>query len=121
MASSKEYLDFILDQLSELNEIDVQPMMGEYLIYYGGKIAGGIFDDRFLVKPVPSAVAYMPEAPYETPYPGGKPMLLVEDIDSRAYLSGLFKAIYDELPVKKKPGKRRLGKRPANMRECPCR
>ena len=101
MASSKEYLDFILEQLSELDDIDVQPMMGEYLIYYRGKIAGGIFDDRFLVKPVPSAVDYMPEAMYEIPYPGAKPMLLVDGVDSREYLSGLFRAIYDDLPEKK--------------------
>ena len=101
MASSKEYLDFILEQLSDLDEITYRAMMGEYIIYYHGKIAGGIFDDRFLVKPVKSAVDYMPDAEYELPYEGGKEMLLVDNVDSREYLAGLLTAMYDELPEPK--------------------
>ena len=62
MASSKDYLDFILEQLSELDDITYRAMMGEYIIYYRGKVVGGIYDDRFLVKPVKSAVTMMPEA-----------------------------------------------------------
>ena len=101
MASSKEYLQFILEQLSDLEEISYRAMMGEYIIYYRGKIVGGIYDDRLLVKPVRSAISYMPTAAYELPYDGAKKMLLVEDVDSREFLTGLFNAMYDELPALK--------------------
>ncbi len=101
MASSKEYLQFILEQLSELEEINYRPMMGEYVIYYRGKIVGGIYDDRLLVKPVKSAISYMPEASYELPYDGAKEMLFVEDVDNKEFLTGLFKAMYEELPTPK--------------------
>ena len=106
MASSKEYLDFILDQLSELEDISYRAMMGEYILYYQGKIVGGIYDDRLLVKPVKSAIAYMPNAGYELPYDGAKEMLLVDDVDSKGFLTGLFKAMFDELPDPK-PKRRR--------------
>ena len=99
MASSKEYLDFILEQLSELEEITYRSMMGEYIVYYRGKIVGGIYDDRFLVKPVKSAIAYMPNAKYELPYDGAKEMLL--DVDNKEFLNGLFNSMYDDLPVPK--------------------
>ena len=102
MASSKEYLDFILDQLSELDEISYRAMMGEYIIYYREKIVGGIYDDRLLAKPVKSAVSLMPDAVYELPYEGAKEMLLVEDVDNREFLTELFNAMYDELPEPKK-------------------
>ena len=102
MASSKEYLDFILEQLSELNEITYQAMMGEYILYYQGKIIGGIYDDRLLVKPVKSAVAFMPDATFELPYEGAKEMLLVDDVDNKDFLARLFNAMYDELPIPKK-------------------
>ena len=101
MASSKEYLNFVLEQLSGLEEITHRAMMGEYIIYYHGKIVGGIYDDRLLVKPVKSAIDYMPNAQYELPYEGGKEMLLVEDVDNKEYLEGLFNAMYDELPAPK--------------------
>ena len=101
MASSKEYLDFILGQLSELEEISYRAMMGEYIIYYRGKIMCGIYDDRFLVKPVKSAIAYMPNVEYELPYEGAKEMLLVDDVDNKEYLTGLFNSMYDELPAPK--------------------
>jgi len=101
MASSKEYLDFILEQLSGLEEITYRAMMGEFIIYYHGKIAGGIYDDRLLVKPVRSAIRYMPTAPFESPYEGAKEMLLVEEVDNKEFLTGLFHAIYDELPAPK--------------------
>ena len=78
MASSKEYLQFILEQLSDLEEINYRAMMGEYILYYRGKIVGGIYDDRLLVKPTSSAVAYLPRADYELPYDGAKKMLLVK-------------------------------------------
>ena len=81
MASSKEYLYFILDQLSGLEGISYRAMMGEYILYFRDKIIGGIYDDRFLVKPVPSALSLMPSAEYELPYEGAKEMLLVDDID----------------------------------------
>ena len=102
MASSKEYLDFILEQLSPLEEITYRAMMGEYIIYYRGKIVGGIYDDRLLVKPVKSAVSLMPNATYELPYEGAKEMLLVNDVDSKVFLTELFNAMYDELPTPKK-------------------
>ena len=101
MASSKEYLDFILEQLSELEEITYRSMMGEYIIYYRGKIVGGIYDDRFLVKSVKSAIAYIPNAKYELPYDGAKEMLLVDEVDNKEFLIGLFDAMYDDLPVPK--------------------
>lgn len=101
MASSKEYLQFILEQLSGLEEISYRAMMGEYIIYYRGKIVGGIYDDRLLVKPVKSAVSYMPTATYELPYDGAKEMLLVENVDDKEFLAGLFNAMYDELPAPK--------------------
>ena len=101
MPSSKTYLDFILDQLSDLDGISYRAMMGEFIIYYRGKIVGGIYDDRLLVKAVPSAIAYMPSASYELPYQGAKEMLLVDEVDDKTFLTGLFDAIYDELPTPK--------------------
>ena len=101
MASSKEYLNFILEQLSDLEEITYRLMMGEYIVYYRGKIVGGIYDDRFLVKPVKSAIAYMPMQEYESPYDGAKEMLLVDDVDNKEFLTGLFNSMYDELPAPK--------------------
>lgn len=102
MASSKEYLEFILEQLSELEEVTYRAMMGEYIIYYRGKIIGGVYDDRLLVKPVKSANSLMPDATYELPYEEAKEMLLVDNVDSKDFLSRLFNAMYDELPAAKK-------------------
>ena len=102
MASSKEYLDFILEQLSDLEDITYRPMMGEYILYYRGKLIGGIYDDRFLVKPVKSAVTMMPDARMELPYDGAKEMLLVEDVDDREFLQKLVRAMYPDLPAPKK-------------------
>ena len=102
MASTKEYLGFVLEQLSDLSGISYHAMMGEYIIYYQGKIVGGIYDDRLLVKPTDSARRLMPEAPLELPYEGAKEMLLVDEIDDKQFLSELLNAMYDELPVPKK-------------------
>jgi TfoX/Sxy family transcriptional regulator of competence genes len=101
MASSKEYLEFILGQLSRLEDITYRAMMGEYILYYKGKIVGGIYDDRLLVKPVKAAIAYMPTASYELPYGGAKEMLLVDGVDDKEYLSALFETMYTELPTPK--------------------
>jgi TfoX/Sxy family transcriptional regulator of competence genes len=101
MVSSKEYLDFILGQLSELEDITYRAMMGEYIIYYKGKIVEGIYDDRLLVKPVKAAIVYMPTASYELPYDGAKEMLLVDEVDDKEYLTGLFETMYAELPTPK--------------------
>ncbi len=98
MPSSKQYLQYITEQLSGLEDITIRAMMGEYILYYRGKIVGGIYDDRLLVKPTKSAVTYMPQATYELPYNGAKPMLLVEDVDDREFLCGLFNVMYAELP-----------------------
>ena len=102
MASSKEYLDFILEQLSDLEDITYRPMMGEYILYYRGKLIGGIYDDRFLVKPVKSAVTMMPDARMELPYDGAKEMLLVDNVDDREFLQKLVRAMYPDLPAPKK-------------------
>ena len=102
MASSREYLEYVLDQLSGLNGVSYRAMMGEYLIYFQGKNVGGIYDDRLLVKPVSAAKRMLPNAPFETPYDGAKEMLLVEDIDNRSLLCNLLDAIADELPDPKK-------------------
>lgn len=101
MASSKDYLQFVLEQLSELQEITYRAMMGEFIIYYRGKIVGGIYDDRLLVKPVKSAISYMPIVSCELPYEGAKEMLLVDEVDNKEFLTGLFHAMYDELPTPK--------------------
>ena len=104
MASTKAYLDFILEQLSELDEISYRAMMGEYVLYYRGKVFGGIYDNRFLVKPTKSAGAMMPDADMELPYEGAKEMLLVDDVENREFLRDLLETMYDELtePKRKK-------------------
>ena len=102
MASSKEYLEFIMEQLSGLEDVSWRAMMGEYILYYRGKIVGGSYDDRFLVKPVKSALAMMPEAEKEIPYEGAKEMLLVDNVDDRDFLCELLEAMCDELPAPKK-------------------
>lgn len=106
MASSKEYLSFIKEQLSELDDVAYRAMMGEYIIYYRGKIVGGIYDDRLLVKPTCSARGYMPDAAAELPYEGAKEMLLVGNVDDREYLAELFRAMYDELPMPRSRARR---------------
>lgn len=106
MASSKKYLKFILGQISELEEITYRAMMGEFIIYYRGKIVGGIYDDRLLVKPVKSAISYMSTPSYELPYEGAKEMLLVDEVDNKEFLTGLFYAMYDELPAPKSKKKK---------------
>ena len=107
MASSKEYLAYVLEQLSELEDISHRAMMGEYIIYYQRKVIGGIYDDRVLVKPTRSARALMPSAPLELPYEGGKEMLLVEELDDRAFLRELFNAMVDELTEPKNKKKKK--------------
>ena len=102
MASTKDYLDFILEQLSGLDEISYRAMMGEYVLYYRGKVFGGIYDDRFLVKPTKSAKAMMPDADMELPYEGAKEMILVDDVDNKEFLKELVEAMYEELPAPKK-------------------
>ena len=101
MASNKEYLDFILEQLSGLEGITFKPMMGEYILYLRGKIVGGIYDDRFLVKSTKTALAMMPDAERELPYEGAKEMLLVDNVDNREFLNELLTAMFDELPAPK--------------------
>jgi TfoX/Sxy family transcriptional regulator of competence genes len=105
MSSSKDYLEYVLDQLSDLEDISSRAMMGEYIIYYRGKIIGGIYDDRFLVKPVKPAVDLIPNAERELPYEGAKEMLLVEELEDREFLKELLEAMYEELPAPKKKKK----------------
>ena len=101
MASSKEYLHFILEQLSDLESVSYRSMMGEFILYYRGKIVGGIYDDRLLVKKTRSALERMPAAVCDFPYKGAKEMLLVEEVDNKEFLTKLFEAMYDELPLPK--------------------
>lgn len=102
MPSSKEYLNFVLEQLSDLDEITFKPMMGEFLIYYRGRLVGGIYDDRLLVKPVEAAIKYLVNVVYSLPYEGAKEMLLVDNLDDKEYLLGLFDAMFEELPLPKR-------------------
>ena len=97
MTSSRNYLDFVLDRLSDIDDVTYRPMMGEYILYFKGKVIGGIYDDRFLVKPTKSAKRLMPEAAYETPYTGAKDMLLVDNIDDSDFLRELLEALYADL------------------------
>ena len=108
MATTKEFLTFVLEQLSGLEGVTHRAMMGEYILYYNGKIAAYLCDDRLLVKPVAAAKALLPEAPYEPPYEGAKEMLLVEAVDNGQFLTDLFMAMYDQLPAPKpkKPRKK---------------
>lgn len=105
MATKKEYIEFILDQLSELDGISYRQMMGEYIIYHNGKIAAYLCDNRLLVKPVKSAMEMMPNASFVPPYEGAKDMMLVEDVDDRVFLKELFEAMSPELPEPKKRNK----------------
>ena len=102
MASSKEYLEYILEQLSDCEGITCRAMMGEFIIYCQGKVIGGIYDDRFLVKPVKSALELMPKARHELPYEGGREMLLVDETDDREFLKKLIDATVKDLPAPKK-------------------
>ncbi len=102
MASSKEYLGFVLDQLSSLDDISYRVMMGEFIIYFEGKIVGGIYDDRFLVKQTKASRTMLPDAPLEKPYEGAKEMILVDRIDDRDFLCSLLCAMVGELPAPKK-------------------
>lgn len=102
MASSKEYLNFILEKFTKLTEISCRVMMGEYIIYYRGKVLGKIYDNRFLVKLTKSALAKMPDARMELPYEGAKEMFLVDDVDNSEFLLDLLEAMYEELSALKK-------------------
>ena len=107
MATGKQYINYLCEQLNSLDGIVFRPMMGEYLLYFKGRLAGGVYDERLLIKPVPAAKSYMPDAEEAIPYEGAKPMLLVDNTDDKDFLCGLFTAIYDELPqpkIKKKNG-----------------
>lgn len=101
MATSKDYINFIMEQLSALDGVETRRMMGEYIIYFRGKIAAYVCDNRLLVKLVPEAEKYLPGARHEPPYDGARDMLLVEEVDNPDFLTGLFEAIYDELPAPK--------------------
>ena len=102
MTSTKGYLEFILEQLSGLQDIDYRPMMGEYLLYYRGKLFGGIYDDRLLLKPVPAVRNAIPEARMEVPYEGAKELVLAEDVDNREFLCQLIEEMWEELPSPKR-------------------
>ena len=100
MASTRDYLDYVLERLSGLEDVRCRAMMGEYVLYYRGRVFGGVYDDRLLLKPTPSARELLADAPAEPPYPGGRPMLLADPDDER--LTALLPRMYDELPAAKK-------------------
>ena len=102
MASDKAFLDFILERLSLLEEVTYRSMMKEYIIYYRGKVIGGIYDDRFLIKPTAAAQRLMPDAEFALPYEGAKRMLAVSEVEDKEFLKELFDAVYEELPARKK-------------------
>lgn len=106
MASTKEYLDFVMEQLSRLDEVSSRAMMGAYILYYRGRIFGGIYDNRLLVKPVPMALRLMPDAEMELPYDGAKEMILVDNVDDRQFLCELVESMWEELPMKKSKKKK---------------
>ena len=101
MASSKEYLDFILDQFSELEEMSYRQMMGEYILYYRGKIIGGIYDNRLLLKPVKVVMDQLGQLRLERPYEGAKEMILLEDLEDKSFLARLIRDMYEVLPAPK--------------------
>ena len=105
MASSKDYLNYVLEQLEDIDGVSYRPMMGEYVLYYKEKVFGGIYDNRLLVKPVKAAAALMPDAPLELPYDGAKEMLMVENAEDREFMAELLNAMYDELPAPRKKKK----------------
>ena len=107
MATRKEYIDFVMEQLSEAEDVSSRPMMGEYVLYCRGRVIGGVYDDRLLVKPTKSAQALMPNAPRELPYEGAKEMLLVENIEDRAFLKTLAESMADELPLPKRKSRQK--------------
>ena len=106
MASTKEYLDFVIEQLSGMDEISYRMMMGEYILYYRGRVFGGIYDDRLLVKPVPTAMKLMSDALMELPYDGAKEMILVDDVDNREFLCKLVESMWEELPERKRKNRK---------------
>ena len=101
MATDKEFIDFVLEQLSALDDITCKSMMGEYIIYYRGRIAAYVCDNRLLIKPVEKAKELMPSAELQPPYEGAKPMLLADNVDDRDFLTNLFNEIFDQLPIPK--------------------
>ena len=101
MASSEEYLAFILEQLSELEEISYRSMMGEYILYYRGKIIGGIYDNRFLLKPVKAVLNQLGQPRLDRPYEGAKEMILLEDLEDKSFLARLIRDMYEVLPAPK--------------------
>ena len=102
MATSKDYLNYILEQLSEIEGITHRQMMGEYIIYLNGRVAAYLCDNRLLIKPTPTAMEMMKGASPEPPYEGAKEMLLCENTEDREFLKALFEGIYEELPEPKK-------------------
>lgn len=102
MATDATYLDYVLEQLSELDGLTHRKMMGEYILYYQGKIAAYLCDNRLLVRPIPAVLERLPDARQEPPYAGAKKMVLVEELDDKTFLADLFRSMYDELPAPKK-------------------
>ena len=105
MSSTNQYLEFVLDLLGELDDVAHRKMMGGYVLYYRGKVIGGIYDDRFLLKVTPASERLLLDAPHATPYEGAKEMLLVE-VEDRDVLRDVVDAMWEELPAPKKRNKK---------------
>jgi TfoX/Sxy family transcriptional regulator of competence genes len=103
MASKKDTLDFVLEELSYVEDLSSRKMMGEYLIYVNKKVVGGIYDDRFMLKDTPSIQTLLKDCPKESPYSGAKLMINVSDIifnaksDNKNFFKQVLSLIYDDL------------------------
>ena len=106
MASDKNFLDYVLDQLSALDGVTYRAMMGEYILYYNGRIFGGIYDNRLLIKPVPAALRLISDVRYVEPYEGTKPMIITDIVDNSDAFCNLVRQMYDELPEVKSKKKK---------------
>ena len=100
MASSKEYLEYVLDLLSGLDDIRYRYMMSEYVIYYRDKVFGGVYDDRFLIKPTKTVLERFPDAEFASPYPGGREMVVL-DTEDRTFIKQLVMDMTEEIPAPK--------------------
>ncbi len=100
MATSKEFRDYVVEQLSDLGNITCRPMMGEYLLYYKDILFGGIYDERVLVKNVPSNQCF--DMSLEIPYTGAKPMYMIEEIENKEYMYQIILATCKSLKPKEK-------------------
>lgn len=103
MATTKDFHDYVMEQLSRVGEVSSRKMMGEYCVYYRGKLVADLCDNQLLLKSTPSVLRLLPDAPRAYPYEGSKALMtVVEDVENVLQLQQVFAAMYDELPEAKK-------------------